>query len=128
MSKESPTKRTLAEARKLGFLAHITEKWNPHAKIRQDMLGCIDLILIREGIGIIGVQATSRTNHAARRTKAISEPRLRIWLQSGGRFEVWSWAKMGAVGKRKLWQCWREEITLADLPAEPPEQEASAVA
>ena len=54
--------------------------------------------------GILGIQATSGDHHANRLGKAAQEPRLRAWLGTGARFEVWSWAKRGEAGKRKLWQ------------------------
>lgn len=60
---------------------------------------------------IIGIQATSGTNHAARIAKAKAEPRLRHWVDAGGRFEIWSWAKRGARGKRKTWTLRTEEVT-----------------
>lgn len=122
--KTSPTQRALAELRKLGFTAAVVEKWNPHAHIRQDLFGCIDIIAVFPGFGILAVQATSGEggNHAARRAKAISEPRLRKWLESGGRFEVWSFRKAGERGKRKLWAMRRDPVVLDDLPAEPPEE------
>lgn len=59
---------------------------------------------------IIGIQATSGTNHAARRDKALAEPRLQAWLDAGGRFAIWSWRKAGARGKRKTWTLWAEGI------------------
>jgi hypothetical protein len=88
--------------------------------ITRDFIGIIDFIYVRPGIGVLGVQATSGANLAARRTKAIAEPRLRVWLETGCRFELWTFAKRGERGKRKLWQLRREEITVADLPMEPP--------
>lgn len=59
---------------------------------------------------IIGIQATSGTNHAARREKALSEPRLRAWIDAGGRFEIWSFSKTGVRGKRKKWTLRTEEV------------------
>ena len=52
--------------------------------------------------GILGVQATTTSNAAARQTKALAEPRLVTWLRAGAQFEVWGWAKRGPAGKRKL--------------------------
>lgn len=106
----SPTQRTLQALRKLGFVAAVVERWNPHARVRQDLFGCIDIVAIRDGIGILGIQACAGASHAARRDKAAAEPKLRTWLECGGRFEIWSWAKQGARGKRKTWTLRREEI------------------
>lgn len=112
----SPTQRTLAECKKRGWIAQVVEKWNPHARIRQDLFGCIDIVActaptLDEFGSIIGIQACAGSSHAARRAKAIRETRLWRWLEAGGRFQVWSWSKQGARGKRKLWTLRTEEIT-----------------
>ena len=115
---QSPTSRTLAELRGLGFEAGVVERRVPNRwDITIDLFGCIDIVAMREGSGIVGIQATSGGNHAARRSKSLAEPRLRAWLASGGRFEIWSWSKAGARGARKLWTLRREELTLADVAA-----------
>lgn len=111
---KSPTARSLDELKSLGFAAQVVERWNAFAKKRVDLFGVIDVVAVKPGVGVLGVQATSGTNHAARRAKALAEPRLRVWLASGGRFEVWSWEKQGARGDRKLWTLRRQEIT-ADM-------------
>lgn len=111
----SPTERTRAELKKLGFTSGIVERWNPHAHVRQDLFGCIDLVAMREDCGIIGIQATSGDNHSHRKAKAVTEPRLKTWLLCGGRFEIWSWSKKGARGKRKLWELRREELFAHDV-------------
>lgn len=113
----SPTQRTLALARELGFDAQVVEKWNPHARIRQDLFGIIDIIAIHAELGIIGIQATSGSNHSARVAKALAEPRLAKWLAAGGRFEIWSWAKRGPRGGRKTWQVRRQEIRKGEVTA-----------
>ena len=104
----SPTARSLAFCRSQGLTACVVEKWNPHARIRQDAFGFID-ILVLDG-SIIGVQATSDTNHAARRTKIAGLPAATAWREAGGIVEVWSWRKAGARGKRKTWQLRRERL------------------
>lgn len=109
MSKPSPTSRSLAECRRRGWIAQVVEKWNPHARVRQDLFGCIDIVAVQEG-QILGIQACAGSSHAARRDKALAEPRLRAWLDAGARFEVWSWAKQGPRGKRKTWTLRREEV------------------
>lgn len=98
----SPTQRALQFCRDHGLTAQVVERWNPHAKVRQDLFGIIDLVVL-VGSSILGVQVTSGSNHASRETKAEQEPRLREWLRCGGAFEVWSFSKRGERGKRKLW-------------------------
>lgn len=106
----SPTQRTLAHCRKAQWTAQVVEKWNPHARIRQDLFGCIDLLVLHGGI--LGVQACAGSSHSARTKKALAEPRLKTWLLSGGRFEVWSWAKRGPRGQVKRWTLRRTSVEL----------------
>lgn len=98
----SPTQRTLAECRKRGWIAQVVERWNPHARIRQDLFGCIDILALTPD-GILGIQACAGPSHAARMAKALREERLQRWRDAGGLFAVWSWSKRGARGKRKTW-------------------------
>ena len=80
------------------------------------MFGCIDIIVIDAlEQGQLAVQDTSGTGNAARRKKSIAEPRLKLWLKAPARFEIWSWAKRGPRGKRKVWTLRREPIILAHL-------------
>lgn len=117
----SPTIRSKAEIARRGGTCGVVEKWvtvptHPAGGVRIDFLGCIDLLAVfPPAQGILGVQACAGSSHAARRTKALEEPRLAAWLEAGGRFEVWSWAKRGARGKRKLWTLRAEPITLEDI-------------
>ncbi len=108
--KESPTQRSLKELRKRGYMVAITEKWNPFAKIRQDLFGFIDLLAIR-GNEVLAVQTTSGTNVAARVAKIVSLQAARLWLESPNRkIVVHGWAKRGPRGKRKEWTVREEEI------------------
>lgn len=115
-----PMQRSTQLCREEKWTYGITEKWNAAVGVRQDFLGVIDLIVMDgAGGGPLGVQCgrdTGGGDHAAHRAKALAEPRLRAWLESPARFEIWSWGKKGARGKRKLWTVRREAITLADLP------------
>jgi hypothetical protein len=111
----SPTQRALAYCRRYDWTAQVVEKWNPHARIRQDLFGCIDLVVLDgEAGGVLGVQVTSGSAHAARVKKSLEEPRLRTWLEAPARFEVWSFAKRGAAGKRKLWTLRAQALVLND--------------
>ena len=110
-----PTQRTMKWLKDTGFTAQIVEKRVPFRNTTIDLFGCIDVLAVRDGVGILGIQATSGTHHAARRAKAVAEPRLKEWLRCGGRFEIFSWSKRGERGKRKLWTLRREEIKQGDL-------------
>ena len=103
MAKTSPTARTLAECRKRGWTAQVVEQTIPRTFIKRDLFGVIDIIAVTPQGQIIGIQATSGTNHSARVSKAIAEPRVVPWLRAGGFVEIWSWSKQGKQGKRKRW-------------------------
>lgn len=101
----SPTQRALAHCKKHGWTAQVVERWNSYARVRVDLLGCIDLIVLDgQGGGPLGVQVTSGSNVAARMQKAREEPRLLAWLSAPARFEVWGYRKVGPRGKRKVWE------------------------
>lgn len=104
----SPTARALAECRKRGWKAQVVERWNQYAKVRQDLFGVIDIVALTP-TGILGIQATSGSNHASRVTKIAEEPNAEAWKRAGGQLVVWSFTQKGAAGERKLWTL-REEI------------------
>lgn len=86
----TPTERSLAFLRGRGYTVAVVEKWNPHARIRQDLFGVLDLLAIKPG-EILGVQTTDITSVSKRLQKiADSEvvPRLR---EAGMRLEVHGW-------------------------------------
>ena len=116
-SSKSPTQRALAELKKLGYLTAIVERWNPYAKIRQDLWGWCDILYLTDS-SIVGLQITSGANHAARREKILAEPRALAWIKAGGIVEVWSVAKQGARGEAKAWVIRKEEIVEADFTQE----------
>jgi hypothetical protein len=93
----TPTSRTLEWCRKNGWMASVVEKWVPKARIRQDLFDCIDIVACTPG-GIVGIQTTSASNHAARRTKAQASEKMAAWCRSGGKFWVVSW---GGLEMRK---------------------------
>lgn len=114
----SPTQRTLRELRRRGRVCAVVEKWNqfagPHG-MRQDLFGFIDIISLDPDYGIVGVQACSRSGHAAHRTKIIEERNQEAleWLSCGGAIEIWSWAKQKVKrgGKAERWVPKIEPIT-----------------
>ena len=113
----TPTSRSLALLREMGYIAQVVERWNPHAKIRVDLFGIIDIIGAHPDYEIVGVQATTTDNASKREKKALEEPRLLTWLQAGGRFSVHGWALRGARGQRKLWTLSERKIDLGTLQA-----------
>lgn len=113
----SPTQRTLKHYRDEGYAVGICEKWNAYAKIRQDLFGFIDCVALHPVEGIIAIQACAGSSHAVRRQKILAEPNAELWLRSGGRIQVVSWAKRGGRGIRKTWTPRVEEINLQDVVA-----------
>jgi hypothetical protein len=110
----SPTSRSLNLLKKEGWTPQVVEKWLPYNKVRVDLFGVIDILAIRIG-RILGVQTTSSSNVSARVVKSLAEPKLKLFLQAGGRFEVHGWSKKGKHGKRKTWQVRKVVITLKDF-------------
>jgi len=116
MAKPSPTSRALADLREMGFTAQVVERWNPHARIRQDLFGCIDIVAIHPELGTLGVQACAGGSHATRRVKCCGESKLRTWLTAGNAFEIWSYAKQGPRGQKvKKWTLRREAVKAYDV-------------
>lgn len=102
----SPTKLSLAELRKRGYMAAVVEKFNSFIKIRQDLFGILDIIAVHPiKKEVLGIQATSEKggNVSKHQKKIEGNKNLETWLQSGCKFEIWGWAKKGKAGKRKLW-------------------------
>src|SRR5262245_58688352 len=110
----TPTQRALAELRKLGAVVGVCEHWNPFAKRRIDLFNFIDIVAL-VNCNCIGIQCTSGTNHAARRSKILAEPKALAWLRCGNLIEVWSFSKAGPRGQRKVWTCRKEAIVEADF-------------
>lgn len=90
----SPTQRTLKALRKVKYECAVVERWNPYAKIRQDLFGIIDVLAMhKDRRGLLGIQATSASNLAARVKKALANEYLPTWLMSGNAFVVHGWEK-----------------------------------
>jgi hypothetical protein len=107
----TPTARTLTLLRREGFTAGVVERWLPYARMRSDLFGCMDVVAVRGGEpGVLGVQATTAANLAARLKKAKQQPELRAWLAAGNRFAVFAWHKRGG-----RWQVRMVSVQAGDL-------------
>lgn len=94
----SPTQRSLKVLRDAGYLCAIVEKWNPHARIRQDLYGFIDILAIN-GEDILGVQACSSAGgDPAARVRKITEHENYPAVIAAMRIAVHGWRK-NAAGK-----------------------------
>jgi hypothetical protein len=115
MSKTSPTQRALALCKSLGWRAGIVEKWNQWARIRQDLFGFCDLVVLDGRPGVLAIQVTSGNNVPARVKKLDENPAVVDWLRAGGRVEVWGYQKRGARGKAKRWTLRRVRARLIEV-------------
>lgn len=88
----SPTQLSKAHMQSRGYLTAITEKWNPFAKIRQDLFGILDLVCVSEK-GTVGVQTTSYANMSARVAKIAENAATPILRKAGWTLEVHGWHK-----------------------------------
>jgi len=88
----TPTQRTLAELRKRGYTAAVVEKWNPHARIRQDLFGFIDVLALR-GAETLAVQTTSASNMSARVRKIADADAISAVRDAGWSIVVHGWRK-----------------------------------
>ena len=89
----SPTQRALKHLREMGYQAQVVEKWNAFAKIRIDLFGCIDIVAVRPGVPVLGVQCTSHSNISSRFQKSLNLGQM--WLSTGHtQLEVWAFRKL----------------------------------
>lgn len=98
----TPTQRTLQRLRKDGWTCQVVEYWNSFAKIRKDLFGVIDVVGVHPDRGIIGIQATSGDNLSKRVKKSQAEPRLKTWIEAGGKFQAWGWRKSARTRRYEL--------------------------
>ncbi len=88
----SPTQRSLAVMRERGYpLVQVVERWNPHARVRQDLYAIIDVLAV--GDDIVAVQTPSASNVSARINKITDSEALPILRKAGIRVLVHGWRK-----------------------------------
>jgi len=75
-----------------GYLVAVTEKWNPHAKVRQDLFGFVDVLAIRDG-ETLAIQTTSGGNLADRRKKILAHENLPMLQSAGWQVVLHGWRK-----------------------------------
>lgn len=109
----SPTQRTLKLLRDQGFHAAVVEKWNPHAHVRQDLFGWIDIVGVHPmHKGVLGVQTTTGDHVGERIEKARGNPALIAWCLAGGTLAVHGWRKL-----KGRWEVRQIPVTTVDLCA-----------
>jgi len=116
----SPTERTLKSLLEQGYTAGVVERWIPIPKLpggglRKDLFGFGDIVACRDHILL--VQCTSGVNVNKRLAKIMDECRdpAKVWLECGGRIEVWGWRELKVKVNRRSWQPRIVSITLEDL-------------
>ena len=97
----SPTKRSLALLREQGYLAEVVEKWNAHARVRQDLFGIVDILAVRDG-ETLAVQTTSASNVSKRVQKIAESEAAAVLRKAGWRLHVHGWSKNKTQRK---WVC-----------------------
>ena len=92
----SPTARTLARLRELGYRADVVERRLPGCFITRDLFGIADLFAVHPGERtVLLVQATTAAHVTDRLRRVRGQPDLPALLAAGVRVEVWGWAKRG---------------------------------
>lgn len=108
----SPTQRSLKYLREQGYVVAVTEKWNPHARIRQDLFGFIDMLALKDG-QTLAIQTTSASAFASRKTKIQCHENLPMVLSAGWKVIIHGWRK----NSKKQWVL-REELVSESLLVE----------
>jgi hypothetical protein len=105
----SPTARSLAHLRELGYRCEVVEKTIPRTFIKKDLWGA-DIVAVRAGSPLLAVQATTGAHVSARIQKLQVLGFIELWKSAGASIEVWGWKKQGPRGKRKTWTVRRESL------------------
>lgn len=96
----SPTQLSLKRLRKRGWMAQVVEHWNPWARVRVDLFGCIDIVALDpKRPGLLGIQTTSRANMSARIKKIMAIDAAKTWSEVAD-LHVEGWDKHG-----NRWRC-----------------------
>jgi hypothetical protein len=85
------------------------ERWNPFARKRLDLFGGIDIVAIKVGEPVMGVQATTG-DHVAERVEKIQDVAAMCIWREVARLEVHGWRKVGRRGERKTWDVRRIKL------------------
>jgi predicted RecB family endonuclease len=96
----TPSQRTVAHLRKLGYQTANVESFNYFTKRKKDLFGVIDILAIGNG-ETLAVQVTSKSNMSSRIKKIEESEALPEMLRSGWRVIVHGWWK-GTNGRYQL--------------------------
>ena len=112
----SPTQKSIAHLKNLGYMVGIVEHYNAFSRRRHDLFNFIDILAVHpKKKQTLGVQTTTQRNISNHMNKMLPMEKVRLWLESGNLLEIHGWVKRGKKGKRKLWELDCRKITLKDL-------------
>lgn len=94
----TPSQRSLKLLRESGWVPWIVERWNQHARIRQDMYGFVDIVAIKPN-KTLAVQTTSWSNISARKQKIIHSDLVLDVLGAGWEINIHGWRKNKKTGR-----------------------------
>jgi hypothetical protein len=100
----TPTQLSLRHLRAEGYTCEVTERWNPHARIRQDLFGIIDILALR-GAETLAVQTTTAGNVPARVRKIADSENIAAIREAGWTVRCHGWRK----NKAGKWELHRDE-------------------
>ncbi len=122
--RQKPSQLTYQECARRNWKADRVDRF--FSGVARDLFGFLDFIALDPHAStIVGIQATTTNNQAARLSKITSDRKCseiaRLWLECGGRIEVWGWGlllvKRG--GKARRWVLTRNVVRLDDLNPPP---------
>ncbi len=90
----SPTQLSLKRLRADGWTAEVVERWNPHARVRHDLFGFIDVLAVRND-ETLAIQATSAANVSSRVRKIAESEHIGVVREAGWSVRCWGWKKVG---------------------------------
>ncbi|MGH8110455.1 MAG: hypothetical protein ACREPL_00720 [Rhodanobacteraceae bacterium] len=115
----TPTQRTLAALHADGWTAKVVERWNPHARVRHDLFGIVDILAARAR-ETLAVQVTAGSCVSAHVHKLTASNALPMLAAAGWRVEVHGWRKVKVQrgGRATRWQC--RIVPMADNTGQTP--------
>ncbi len=92
MPKASPSAMTKRHYEEKGYLIGRVESYNPRSRRTNDLFGFADHVVILWD-GVLFVQSTTGSNHAARRKKILASPEAQKIIEIGHKVVIVSWSK-----------------------------------
>lgn len=103
----SSTPRPLALIRDRCYTATVVERWNPFARVCQDLFGFVDVLAVGHR-HTVAVQTTSYLNMSSRVRKIYDSAALPVLMAAGWQVAIHGWRKCG-----RRWTVCEIDITAA---------------